>query len=42
MEEAANTEDTVDKGTSNGKTGPGLKRGHDTLAGLLPVTTRAT
>lgn len=42
MEEAASSENRVDKGASNGKTGPGLKRGHDTLPGLLQVATRAT
>lgn len=41
MEVAASTEDRMDKGTGNGKTGPVLKRGH-TLPGLFPLATRTT
>lgn len=42
MKDAASTEDRVDKGAGNGKTGSGLKRGHDTLPSLFPLATRAT
>lgn len=35
------TEDRVDKGSGNGKTGPGHKRGQDAHPGLLPVATQA-